>query len=76
MSFVVNCDVEYVNNVFSSLEKFQELELHGIHNGYQIVAVADMPSTQMEALLAQVNSIEHVQTCEVSFVNVEDEIEE
>ncbi len=75
MSFIVNCDVEHVNTVFSSLEKFQELELHGIHNGYQIVAVADMPSIKMEPFMTQINAIEHVQMCEVSFVNVEDEIE-
>ncbi len=75
MSFIVNCDLEHVQKVFDTLESFEELELHGIHNGYQIVAVGDMEADKMEEVMARVGAIEHVQTCELSYVNLEDEID-
>lgn len=75
MSFIVNCDQVHVNEVITELKKMPTLELHGVHNGYQVVVVADMPSDSMEELMAQVRDIPFVQTCEVSYMNIEDELE-
>lgn len=75
MSFIVNCDQLHVNEVVAKLKEFPDLDLHGIHNGYQVVAVVDMSSDAMEGFMAQVRAIEYVQTCEVSYLNVEDEME-
>lgn len=74
MSFVVNCEKEFTDDILKCLNNIPQLDLHGVHNGYQIVVVMEAPSVEMEALIESIRSIPHVETCEISFINVEDEI--
>jgi len=74
MSFIVNCEQEFTDDVVACLKKMPQLDLHGVHNGSQIVVVADALSAEFESLLGNIRSIPHVETCEITFLNAEDEI--
>lgn len=76
LGFLAHVTAEAAPTVEDALAAVPELTTYGIHKDCYVVAVADAPSTEMEALINYVKTIDGVLAVYVTSYTTEDEEEE
>lgn len=75
LGFLVHTLPGESEKVEKTVSAMPEVTTYGVHQECYVVAVADTPAGNLEALLGQVNAIDGVLTCYVTSVHSEEELE-
>lgn len=73
MGFLAHVDPEQSAEAERLIAAMPEMTTYGVHQGVYVVAVAEAPSGDMEAVLQQVYGVPGVLTTYVTSLTVEDE---
>lgn len=74
--FVINIDMGLKEDVLSRFADYSQLEVHGVDDKGNVVAVIDTEnSEEMERLTAVIQKIEGVLSLGVTYFDAEDEVE-
>ena len=76
LGFLVHTVEDASPAVENSMKQFEEITTYGIHEDCYVVAVADTPQPELEALLERVKALDGVITCYVTSLSLEDELQE
>ncbi|MDR2892393.1 MAG: chaperone NapD [Deltaproteobacteria bacterium] len=76
LGFLVHTEPGRCAAVEQQVAAMPEMTTYGIHQDCYVVAVAEAPSSELEAALGRVGQLEGVLTCYVTGLTTEDEQEE
>lgn len=72
--FVLTIDSEAKEQALSGLAKFPQAEIHGSdEKGNVILVIESETSKEMEKIVKDINKVEGVLNCVLTYINVEDE---
>jgi nitrate reductase NapAB chaperone NapD len=73
MGFLAHAGAESCDALEKHLAAMPGINTYGIHKGCYIVAVAEAPHTELEALLGRVSVLPGMLSCSVTSLTLEDE---
>ena len=74
-SVILHCEIDKVDQVKQFVEAHDDLQVYGLHEDQYLIVVAEIPSTQLETRLEELEKSEGVLAVYTTFVNTEDEME-